>query len=88
MTIHTVRIDIITAIEQHRHDIITIRIMSIAIDLAISSNLIAISRSDHLRRSVIMVMYHLIMCHPISIAHLLTESIDKKYNEIKKIIII
>jgi hypothetical protein len=66
MTTHTVRLDIITTIEQHRRDIITIiitdrrhltiiiRIMVIAIDLTISSDLIAISHSDHLRRIVIM----------------------------------
>jgi hypothetical protein len=71
MTIHTGRLDIIT-IEQHRrvaitiittdrrHLTITIRIMAIAI-----------SRSDHLRRSVI-------MDHLTIIAHLLTEIVDKK----------
>ena len=87
MTIHTVRLDIITAIEQHRRDTITIRSMAIAIDLTIDIRImaIAISHIVHLRRSVIMeylIMGHLIMNHPINIAHLLTESIDKKYNEI------
>ena len=107
MTTHTVRLDIITTIDQHRRDTITIiitdrrhlrvimghitiiRIMVIAIsrsDHLISIAPIAISRSDHLHRSVI--MGHLIMGHLTSIAHLLTEVVDKKCNEIKKIIII
>lgn len=73
--------DIITIIttEHLRRD--TIRIMAIAISLTISIDLIAINRSDHLRRSVI-------MGHLTSVARLLTEVVDKKYNEIKKIIII
>jgi hypothetical protein len=100
MTIHTGRLDIITTIDQHRRDTITIittdhhhltititiRIMAIAIILTINIDLIAINRSDliainrsdhrisdHLRRSV---------GHLTSIAHLLTEVADKKYNEI------
>jgi hypothetical protein len=92
MAIHTVRLDI-TTIEPHRRDTIiittdrrnltiTIRIMAIAIGLTISIDLIAINRSDHhisdhLRRNVI-------MGHHISIAHLLTEVVDKKYSENKK----
>ena len=83
MTIHTTRLDIITTIEQHRSDTIiitdrrhlTIRIMAIAIRLTINIAPIAINRSDHLIRSVI-------MGHLISIAHLLTEVVDKKSNEI------
>ena len=82
MTIHTVRLDIITTIEQHLRDITIITtdrrhltIMVIAIRLTISSDLITINRSDHLRRSVI-------MGHLTSIAHLLTEVVDKKSNEI------
>ena len=96
MTIHTVRLDTITTIEQHRR-VITITterrhltIMAIAIRLTISIAPIAINRSDHLRRRVIMghlIMDHLIvvpliMGHPISIARLLTEVVDKKCNEI------
>jgi hypothetical protein len=92
MAIHTGRLDIITTIDQHRRDTITIittdrhhltititiRIMAIAIVLTINIDLIAINRSDHriidhLRRSV---------GHLTSIAHLLTEVVDKKYNEI------
>ena len=83
--IHTVRLDIITTIDQHRRDtitttdrrhlIITIRIMAIAINLASSIDLIAIDHSDHLRRSVIINLPQ-------------REDADKKYNEIKKIIII
>ena len=81
MAIHTVQIDIITTIEQHRRDTITIittdrrvltitiRIMAIAIDLTISIDLIAISRSDHLRRSVIIDLPQ-------------REIVDKKCNEI------
>ena len=92
MTIHIVRLDIITTIEQHRRDTITIittehlrrrdtiRIMAIAINLTISIDLIAINRS--------VIMGHLIMGHLTSVARLLTEVVDKKYNEIKKIIII
>lgn len=91
MTIHLFRqLDIITTIEQYRRDAIittdrrnptiTTSIMVIAIDIAISSDLIAINRSDHLRRSVI--MDHLIMGHLTSVAHLLSEVVDKKYNEI------
>lgn len=87
MTIHTVRLDIITTIEQHRHDIITIittdrrhltiiiRIMVIAIRLAISIALIAISRSDHLISIITIDLPQ-------------REVVDKKCNEIKKIIII
>ena len=82
--IHTVRLDIITTIDQHRHDtitttdrrhlIITIRIMAIAINLASSIDLIAINRSDHLisdrlRRSVIINLPQ-------------REDADKKCNEI------
>ena len=77
MTIHTVRPDIIiTAIEQYRHDTITIRIMAIAIDLTITIRIMvnAISRSDHhindhLRRSVIIDLPQ-------------REVVDKKYNKI------
>ena len=78
MTIHTVRPDIITAIEQYRHDTITItitiRIMAIAIVLTITIMAIAISRSDHhisdhLRRSVIIDLPQ-------------REVVDKKYNKI------
>lgn len=72
MDIHTVRLDIITTIEQHRRDTITIDhlrrrditdIMAIAIILAISIDLIAINRS-------------IIINLPQQ------EDADKKYNEI------
>ena len=87
MTIHTVRLGIITTIDQHRRDTITIiitdrrhlRVIMGHITI-IRIMVIAISRSDHLHRSVI--MGHLIMGHLTSIAHLLTEVVDKKCNEI------
>ena len=79
MTIHTVRLDIITTMDQHRIDTITIIII------------------DHLRLRVIMdhliVMGHLISIDLIAISRITInlpqrEVVDKKYNEIKKIIII
>jgi hypothetical protein len=95
MTIHTVRLDIITTIEQHRRDtttiittdrrhLTTIRIMAIAIsrsDHLISIDLIAINHSDHSRSD----LHNSDQLHRSVTTDLpQQEVVDKKYSENKK----